>query len=751
MTKFFDRIKGMSPQSFLIIVFILSASLFLVVDLFPSYLYSVMDVNSYLTFHIISETFSIIVSFSIFGVGYYTYNQSKNSYALFLSCAFLAIGLIDMTHMLSFPDMPSFITVNNTNKGIIFWISARLITAISLILSVYIYADTAKHWISKKYLLPVALIIPTLIFVLVIYYPSYLPLMFAEGSGLTTTKIILEWIVIIFFTVAFILYLRRYLKTGETYIILILAALIFSIFSELSFTLYRSAFDTYNMLGHIYKLIAFLMIYVSIFFLTISQPYNKLEKEIIEREKAEENIKMLANVVESSDDAIITKSLDDRITTWNKGAEQMYGYSSEDVVGNDMSILAPPTLKNEERMLTEIIKSGGHVVHFETDRVRKTGSKINVSMTLSPISDSMGNIVGISTIARDITQSKNAETALRESEEFLDNIVENIPNMLFVKNAKDLRFKKVNKTGELYFGHPSDKLVGKNDYDFFSKDEADFFTQKDMEVLRSGNLLDIPEETIETRALGLRILHTKKIPLMDKDGNPQYLLGVAEDITDLKATENMLKESLKMKEVLLREIHHRVKNNMQIISSLLNLQADYVQEQETKNVLKDSQSRVKSMAMIHEKLYMAEDLSHVNFKEYAEKLVVDIFYSYGIEVGTIELNLNVEEIELNMETAIPLGLILNEFIINSLKYAFTNMEKPSITVQLQIVDDKYVLTVSDNGKGLPEDIDLETVDSLGLKLVNNLVNQIDGDISIDRSHGTEFKISFKELEYKERI
>lgn len=749
--KFFERMKGLSPQSFLIIVLILSAFLFLVVDLFPSYLYSVMDVNSYLTFHIISETFSVIVSFSIFGVGYYTYNQSKNSYALFLSCAFLAIGLIDMMHILSFPDMPSFITVNNTNKGIIFWISARLITAISLIFSAYIYADTAKRWISKKYLLPVAFIIPTIVFVLGIYYPSYLPLMFADGSGLTITKIILEWIVIAFFTGAFILYWRRYLKTGETFIILILAALIFSTFSELSFTLYRSAFDTYNMLGHIYKIIAFLMIYVSIFFLTISQPYNKLEKEIIEREKAEENIKMLANVVESSDDAIITKSLDDRITTWNKGAELMYGYSSEDVVGKDMSILAPPTLKDEERMLTEIIKSGGHVVHFETDRVRKTDSKINVSMTLSPISDSMGNIIGISTIARDITQSKNAETALRESEEFLDNIVENIPNMLFVKNAKDLRFKKVNKTGELYFGHPRDNLVGKNDYDFFSKEEADFFTEKDMEVLQSGNMLDIPEETIETRALGLRILHTKKIPLMDKDGNPQYLLGVAEDITDLKATENMLKESLRMKEVLLREIHHRVKNNMQIISSLLNLQADYVQEQETKNVLKDSQSRVKSMAMIHEKLYMAEDLSHVNFKEYAEKLVVDIFYSYGIKVGTIELNLNVEEIELNMETAIPLGLILNELIINSLKYAFTNIEKPSITVQLLMVDDKHVLTVSDNGKGLPEDIDLETVDSLGLKLVNNLVNQIDGEISIDRSHGTEFKISFKELEYKERI
>lgn len=710
-----------------------------------------MDINSYLTFHMIVEISSIIVSFSIFGVGYFTYNQSRNRYALFLSCAFLAIGLVDMMHMLSFPNMPAFITLNSTNKGILFWISARLIAAIALIMSVYIYADTTKRWISKKYLLIAALIIPSLIFVLAIYYPSYLPQMFIEGSGLTAFKVLLEWTVIAFFVGTFILYWRRFSKTGETFIILILAALIISIFSELSFTLYKSAFDTFNMLGHIYKLIAFLLIYASIFFLTISQPYNKLENEIKEREKAEENIRMLANVVESSDDAIITKSLDGHITSWNKGAELIYGYSAEEIVGEDISILIPKHLEGELKKLFETIINGKHIVHFETVRVRKDGSQINVSLTLSPIFDTSGDLIGISTIARDITQSKQAEIALRESEEFLDNIVENIPYMLFVKNAEDLRFKKVNKTGELYFGHPRDELVGKTDYDFFQKDEADFFTEKDREVLQSGELLDIPEETIETKALGQRILHTKKIPILDRNSKPQYLLGISEDITDLKQTENKLKESLRMKNVLLREIHHRVKNNMQIISSLLNLQTDYVNEKETKDVLIDSQSRIKSMAMIHEKLYMSDDLSHVNFKEYVEKLVLNIFYTYGIQVGTIEPIVTVEEIELNMETAIPLGLILNELIINSLKYAFPKEKKGSITVQLQAIKGKLVLTVADDGVGFPEDIDFKSVDSLGLKLVKNLVNQIDGEITLDRSHGTEFKIIFKELEYKERI
>jgi PAS domain S-box-containing protein len=748
---FFKKLKELSPQTLLIAVFVLSASLFLIVDLLPSFLYQTMDVSNYLTFHMIVETFSIIVSFSIFGVGYYTYNQSKNMFALFLSCAFLVIGLVDMMHMLSFPNMPAFITANSTNKGILFWISARFITAIALIMSVYIYVDTAKRWLSKKYLLTAALSISAFVFVLAIYYPSYLPLMFIEGSGLTTSKIILEWIVIALFASAFILYWRRFLKTGETFIILILAALIVSIFSELSFTLYKSAFDTYNMLGHIYKLIAFVMIYASIFFLTISQPYKKLEKEIVEREKAEENIKLLANVVESSDDAIVSKSLEGRIISWNKGAELIYGYSAEEILGEDISILAPPPLKDEAKNLIEKIKKGEHVLHYETTRIGKDGKEINVSLTLSAIFDSSGNLVGISTIARDITQRKKAEIALRESEKFLDNVVENIPNMIFVKNADDLSFKRVNKTGELYFGHPRDDLVGKSDYDFFPKNEADFFTEKDREVLQRGELLDIPEETIDTTDLGQRLLHTKKIPLLDEEGNPQYLLGIAEDITELKRAENELKESLRVKEALLREIHHRVKNNMQIISSLLNLQTGYVHEEETKNVLIDSQSRVKSMAMIHEKLYMSDDLSHVNFKEYAEKLVLDIFYTYGIQIGTIEPILNLEEIELNMETAIPLGLILNELIINSLKSAFPGDNTGTITVQLRAFNEKFILNVADDGIGFPENIDLKTIDSLGLQLVKTLVSQLDGEITLDRSHGTDFKITFKELKYKERI
>jgi two-component sensor histidine kinase len=223
------------------------------------------------------------------------------------------------------------------------------------------------------------------------------------------------------------------------------------------------------------------------------------------------------------------------------------------------------------------------------------------------------------------------------------------------------------------------------------------------------------------------------------------------DITKRKIADNKIKSSLKEKNNLLQEIHHRVKNNMQIISSLLNLQIKYVDEEEAVNVLKESQNRIKSMAMIHEKLYMSDDLAHINFVDYIQSLVKNLFYSYNVENTNIKPIFEVEDVTLNMETAVPCGLIISELVSNSLKYAFPNEKKGEILVSLKTVDDKYELIIRENGIGLPEELDFNNLETLGLLLVNNLTEQIDGELTINRSPGTEFKIKFKELEYKERI
>ncbi|MBI5679389.1 MAG: PAS domain S-box protein [Methanobacterium sp.] len=211
-----------------------------------------------------------------------------------------------------------------------------------------------------------------------------------------------------------------------------------------------------------------------------------------------------------------------------------------------------------------------------------------------------------------------------------------------------------------------------------------------------------------------------------------------------------IKSSLKEKEILLKEVHHRVKNNMQIISSLLNLQIQFEDIDETVDVLKESQGRVKSMALVHEKLYQSDSFSKINFKEYIKNLVSDIFNSYGIK-GKIGLELDIDDLNIGIDTAVPLGLIINELVTNSAKYAFPQGKKGIIKILFKLVDDKYFLTISDDGVGIPHDIELGKTKTLGLQLVINLINQIDGNIEIGRNHGTEFKIIFSELEYKDRI
>jgi two-component sensor histidine kinase len=217
-----------------------------------------------------------------------------------------------------------------------------------------------------------------------------------------------------------------------------------------------------------------------------------------------------------------------------------------------------------------------------------------------------------------------------------------------------------------------------------------------------------------------------------------------------KEMENAIKSSLQEKEILLKEIHHRVKNNMQIILSLLNLQKEYVDDAQALNVLQESQIRVRTMSLIHEKLYQSKDLMNINIKDYIEQLANDIIYSYA--ATNVKQILEIENTEINIETALPCGLIISELISNSLKYAFSDENNNNeLKISLIKSNDTFGLTVSDNGVGLPPELDYRNTESLGLQLVNNLVGQLDGEIELDQAHGTEFNIIFNELPYKPRI
>jgi PAS domain S-box-containing protein len=368
----------------------------------------------------------------------------------------------------------------------------------------------------------------------------------------------------------------------------------------------------------------------------ISVQMKGIVQDITERKKAEEKIQILANVVESSNDAILTKSLDGNIISWNKGAEKIYGYSAEEILGKNMSIFEPENLKAELKQLSEKIKKGGSIQNFETSRLKKDGTIVNVSATVSPVFDSHGKLVAVSAISRDITERIKAEKLLAE--------------------AEDARKK---------------------------------------------------------------------------------------------------------------EIHHRIKNNLQVISSLLDLQAEKFSHREavfTQEILeafRESQNRVLSMSLIHEELYKGEGTDTLDFSTYIQKLAENLFQTYSFSSKNVHLYMNLEENAFfNMDTAVPLGTIVNELVSNSLKHAFQGKNRGEIRIKLykektgkcgngktiskseDFKNTSFTLTVSDNGVGIPENLNIEALDSLGFQLVTTLVDQLEGELELKRNNGTECAIRF---------
>ena len=268
--------------------------------------------------------------------------------------------------------------------------------------------------------------------------------------------------------------------------------------------------------------------------------------DITERKRAEEALReseaRFRSLFEEVPIAYQSLDIEGRYLDVNKGLCTLLGYSPDELLGKPFDDFWPSDARQffpDE--FSSFMRNGGETKHVRLRR--KDGKEIAVILNGRVQRDLKGNFVRVHCILTDITDQKLIEENLRRSKIFIDSVLENLPSMIFVKDAKDLRFFRFNKAGEELLGYRRDELLGKNDYDIFPKEEADFFTAKDREVLRSGRLLDIPEEPIQTKDNGLRFLHTKKIPICSADGTPQYLLGISEDITDRKQAEEALQQN----------------------------------------------------------------------------------------------------------------------------------------------------------------------------------------------------------------
>ena len=360
----------------------------------------------------------------------------------------------------------------------------------------------------------------------------------------------------------------------------------------------------------------------------------------------------------------------------------------------------------------------------------------------NPMYNPENEIIGVTSFAQDITQLKKAESVLQTERDKLSAILDSMEDGVYIAN-KDYNIQYVNPVLKNEFG----SYEGKKCYEYFHDFDTPCTFCKNKEVF-AGKTVQW-EWTSPKSGKTFDLIDT---PIINSDGSISKL-EIFRDITSRKNDQEQIKASLKEKEILLSEIHHRVKNNMQVIISLLRLQAEKVKDIEQVNMLKESENRVLSMATVHEMLYQSKDFSNIDFQEYVNNLLRDLFISYGVDVNKIKLEINCIDVFLDIENAIPCGLIINELVSNALKYAFPETGKGEIKIFASSINkDEIELTVSDDGVGFPKGIDVYNTESMGLSLVKVLSEEtLEGEMELDKGNGTKFYFKLKKIKYKPRI
>jgi len=342
----------------------------------------------------------------------------------------------------------------------------------------------------------------------------------------------------------------------------------------------------------------------------------------------------------------------------------------------------------------------------------------------------------------ELMERRHAEEELRESEERYRSLVESTEDSIYLVD-RDCRYLFMNKKHLSRFGLTLDEITGRSYSEFHSKKETNEFARKVNEVLKTGKSLSYEYGSERDGGYYIRTLSSVKRP----DGTMTAVTVDSKDITARKQAEEKIKQSLKEKELLLQETHHRVKNNMQVISSMLSLQSQHITDKASLEMFQESQSRIRAMALIHEKLYTSEDPSHIDIASYIHSLTHQLITTYRTTASRVNMDIAITDIFLTITTAIPCGLIINELVTNALKHAFPHQRDGTITVSMTPSNtDSLILTVSDTGIGFPEGIDFRNTTTLGMQLVTSLVEQLEGTITLDRSEGTRFRIEFRTQE-----
>lgn len=465
--------------------------------------------------------------------------------------------------------------------------------------------------------------------------------------------------------------------------------------------------------------------------------YDGIISDITEQKLAEAKFR---NLVESAPDAMIIVHRDGQIAIVNSQVETLFGYARQELLDQSIELLIPQRFRKRHTL-----NHPNYFAHpnphprimgwgIDVYARHKDGHEFPVEVSLSPLETKDGLLV-ISTI-RDITERKEIEEQLKIHSLVLENMAEGVS----VSDAG----------GTVFYTNPTfDKMFGFDRGDITGKHMSSLFYGMPKETMFK---VDEISTDLDNHGAWYGKINNRK-----KDGssfityarisvlqikNKTYWISVQEDITEDIKAEEKIKASLKEKEVLLQEIHHRVKNNLAIISSFLGLQSQTIDGEDILYLFRQAQDRVYTMSLIHEKLYQSEDLASINARDFLQSLSSHLLTSYAVGVNRVSVTTDIEEIWLQIDEAIPCGLIVNELISNALKYAFPGELLGEIGISLKNVNKEYLLIIRDTGVGMPGDIDIHSANSLGLRLVNALTMQLQGKLQLVLEQGTEFLITF---------
>jgi PAS domain S-box-containing protein len=485
---------------------------------------------------------------------------------------------------------------------------------------------------------------------------------------------------------------------------------------------------------------------MTIGFMGISRDLSEIEeiKKIISSQSS-----LIDTLFQNESDIYIwTMNQNLELLSFNKGTNNYFKKlkGKDLIIGNNFidqikDNIRPQYLQSTIELYKKALR--GEKVQFDALMEDEQKNKYWIDVHLTPIVLEDGSIDEIICLGSDITEKKHRLQLIKERELNIRAMINAIPDLLIKLNSKGTVLDyEVNSKEQLnilkHFYKNTDSLIGTNIKTVY-KDHQKFYNK----------ILSFIKKTIEHNKVytqNFNYLYKSKQLYFEarysKISNDEVIV-VIRNKTEEVENENKLIESVKEKEILLKEVHHRVKNNLQIINSILNLQSSYLTDPKILEIITESQNRIRSMSYIHESLYQTKNFSSINFKDYIDNLITNLVYSYRVGSNVI-INKDIQDIDLPLDYAIPCGLILNELVTNALKYAYPNNKKGMVNISILKNNENLIeMYIADNGIGLPKDFSIESTETLGLSLVHTLVDQIDGKLSVKNEVGTKFLIIFE--------